>query len=583
MYFNKKGILSIIFLLAPIFLALVFQIKLTSKSWAQTIIPDASKTAFCTSNCETIKTEVCNLIGKSTLADSSYKLWYAASAEAAFEELVIEGSIPTLDKKQCTEISYNPNKNGVYKFQIFLNYSNQSKLNFTQPCSVSGCIFSTPTPTPIDIGLIQPDPLDIEVEQGSTEFAFTLASTWATGFTLYGYPTTYGSGINLTPVSGGMLAGSTLPVSLEVISTVPVGIYSGFQVLKNPALTGVELTFPVTVRVLPKATPTPTPLPTVTPTPNIWIDITQPNGGETLYSGDVYQIKWDNSSNVDMVTLGYKSCDSCLDWISGAYNIANTGSFAWTVNVGNTTNTQFKIYAIGYDVGVGSFSDTSDNWFTVLPKVTPTPSPTPITNETTFYMSSSSGSTIMVYTKDESGKVLGGVQVNDRTPSGSVYTQITDQTYGEAGWIGVQSGEHTVWLTTDRKLVNKTIGGDSWATTITYYLGEIVVPTPSPSSSPTPAPVSNETTVYLDKGDELAIYTKDQNGIALGNISVLVTQPSGDTLNNATDPKYGELIWYGLGQSGYYKIWLDTQLPIKQKNVLPDIYNTTVTYWLYSL
>lgn len=104
------------------------------------------------------------------------------------------------------------------------------------------------------------------------------------------------------------------------------------------------------------------------------VTITSPNGGENLTVGQVYRITWQSSPEIDMVTLGYKSCPSCLDWI--AYNIPNTGYYDWTVFVGNTINTQFTLEIIAYDTGVGSVVDYSDAAFTVLPAPTPTPLPT---------------------------------------------------------------------------------------------------------------------------------------------------------------------------------------------------------------
>lgn len=114
----------------------------------------------------------------------------------------------------------------------------------------------------------------------------------------------------------------------------------------------------------------------------MFLRVLQPNGGETLNVGSVYRITWDSTSDIDTVTIGYKGCDSCLSWI--ANNIANTGYYDWTVSVGNTLNTQFKIYIIGYDTGVGSISDVSDNNFTVLPPptVTPTFTATPTATQT---------------------------------------------------------------------------------------------------------------------------------------------------------------------------------------------------------
>ncbi len=73
-------------------------------------------------------------------------------------------------------------------------------------------------------------------------------------------------------------------------------------------------------------------------------------------------ITWD-SKNVDKVTLGYTSGPGRLDWI--ANNIPNTGSYDWTINVGNTTNTQFGIQITAYHTGVGSVTATTN--VTILP------------------------------------------------------------------------------------------------------------------------------------------------------------------------------------------------------------------------
>ena len=92
------------------------------------------------------------------------------------------------------------------------------------------------------------------------------------------------------------------------------------------------------------------------------VTIVSPNGGETLCKGQTYHIVW-NSTNVDKVSIGYSTGQGSLNWI--VTGISNTGSYDWNVNVGNTTNTQFKIYVLGYHTGVGSKDDYSDNYFTV--------------------------------------------------------------------------------------------------------------------------------------------------------------------------------------------------------------------------
>jgi predicted outer membrane repeat protein len=134
----------------------------------------------------------------------------------------------------------------------------------------------------------------------------------------------------------------------------------------------------VTASFTPTRTPTATFTPTATPTTAtpLSVRILQPNGGEVLTVGSIYRITWESSSNIGTVTLGYKDCASCLNWI--ANGIPNTGYYDWNVFVGNTTNTQFQIYILGSGAS-GSVSDVSDSNFTVLqptPTSTYTSSPT---------------------------------------------------------------------------------------------------------------------------------------------------------------------------------------------------------------
>ena len=72
--------------------------------------------------------------------------------------------------------------------------------------------------------------------------------------------------------------------------------------------------------------------------------VTSPNGGEVLFVGDTKTITWTSSSVIDKVSIGYSTGPGSLNWI--ANNIPNTNSYNWNVNVGNTTNTQFKIWMI---------------------------------------------------------------------------------------------------------------------------------------------------------------------------------------------------------------------------------------------
>src|SRR5688500_8698591 len=103
--------------------------------------------------------------------------------------------------------------------------------------------------------------------------------------------------------------------------------------------------------------------PSVIAAPARWLTLTSPNGGEVLSVGSVHRITWNSSANINMVAIGYMACSTCFNLI--AINIPNTGYYDWTVFVGSTTNTQYRILVIGYQTGAGLAADTSDSAFTV--------------------------------------------------------------------------------------------------------------------------------------------------------------------------------------------------------------------------
>ena len=123
------------------------------------------------------------------------------------------------------------------------------------------------------------------------------------------------------------------------------------------------------------------PPPSPTPTPTLWIKVTSPNGGEVITEGDVFRITWASSPSIDRVSIGYKACYSCLDWI--AFDTPNTGYYDWPVSVGYGTS-QYTIEITGYQTGIGSAIDTSDAPFTVvkLPTATPANTSTPLFTST---------------------------------------------------------------------------------------------------------------------------------------------------------------------------------------------------------
>ena len=115
--------------------------------------------------------------------------------------------------------------------------------------------------------------------------------------------------------------------------------------------------------------------------PSLWIKVTSPNGGEVITEGDVFRITWASSPSIDRVSIGYKACYSCLDWI--AFDTPNTGYYDWPVSVGYGTS-QYTIEITGYQTGIGSAIDTSDAPFTVvkLPTATPANTSTPLFTST---------------------------------------------------------------------------------------------------------------------------------------------------------------------------------------------------------
>jgi hypothetical protein len=133
---------------------------------------------------------------------------------------------------------------------------------------------ATPTPTPLavsmlEVGFADQGPIEVSIVPGQTVPVFTLTSISATQFGMYGYPTSYGPGINTTPASGGLYPGMSTLISIQAISTVPLGTYTGFQRVTAGGAYPYAL-IPVTVHVvesLPTATPTPTNTPTPVPTP----------------------------------------------------------------------------------------------------------------------------------------------------------------------------------------------------------------------------------------------------------------------------------------------------------------------------
>ncbi len=117
--------------------------------------------------------------------------------------------------------------------------------------------------------------------------------------------------------------------------------------------------------------------PSPSPTPLPFINLTSPNGGETLVTGDTAQITWNSSPNISTVNINYYN-NATSNTV--ATNVPNTGVFNWIVPaVPSGASNQFKIQISAYP-GI-YIEDYSQNYFYIV-AINPTtsPSPTPTSN-----------------------------------------------------------------------------------------------------------------------------------------------------------------------------------------------------------
>ncbi|MFA6250852.1 MAG: hypothetical protein WC686_05160 [Candidatus Shapirobacteria bacterium] len=136
----------------------------------------------------------------------------------------------------------------------------------------------TPTPSPVslkELGFSSVSPINITVKPGSKTQVFRLKSVMSAYFEFSGYPTSYGPGIQLTPSKAYMPVTTDYSIALEVLGSVPPGIYTGKQVVWSDRTKDgqpyAEIPFTVTVSTGPTPTlpdrrePTPTPTDRCTP------------------------------------------------------------------------------------------------------------------------------------------------------------------------------------------------------------------------------------------------------------------------------------------------------------------------------
>lgn len=117
------------------------------------------------------------------------------------------------------------------------------------------------------------------------------------------------------------------------------------------------------------------------------LNIGQPNGGETLKSGDAYQIFWTTSGNSPASVRLRLSTDGGLTFPTTlASNLINNGFYAWTVPT-ITTTTHARIKIEGFNQMLINSMDLSNADFTIQGTAPPaggTVQPPPPTQPTTY-------------------------------------------------------------------------------------------------------------------------------------------------------------------------------------------------------
>lgn len=208
------------------------------------------------------------------------------------------------------------------------------------------------------------------------------------------------------PVTASLVEGAAAaPVSFSVVPPLPRGLSGAFSTaactptcqttltLTTSAQTAVG-TSAITLRAAAwPVVRTRTLTLTRTPPPPS-LTVLDPNGGQTLTSGQTYRIRW-RSKLVDKVTIGYvigtepfvpivanlptpaPSAGGAGKFSTPAPVSANGEySYGWKINVGKRTlPTKAKIRITGYAAAGGSVTDESDGFLTVRQAPAPAPRP----------------------------------------------------------------------------------------------------------------------------------------------------------------------------------------------------------------
>ncbi|MFH1632003.1 MAG: carboxypeptidase-like regulatory domain-containing protein [bacterium] len=104
--------------------------------------------------------------------------------------------------------------------------------------------------------------------------------------------------------------------------------------------------------------------PTTPTTTTYSVTLSQPNGGEEMMPGDVYEILWSTGGTGTIAFINlYYSTDSGSSYTLIASNEGNDGRYEWTVPEVNTANARVKVE--GTDLMSALASDSSNSDFTI--------------------------------------------------------------------------------------------------------------------------------------------------------------------------------------------------------------------------
>jgi len=188
--------------------------------------------------------------------------------------------------------------------------------------------------------------------------------------------------------------------------------------------------------------------------------IIQPNGGETLWVGSDYTIRWTKQGSQSNSAWLMYSTTGTTNWIGIATVDANSGSYVW--NVPNTPSTTCRVRIMDTRDTMETAGDWSDNNFTIArtgfkgnmtsafipPVFALTNAPNPFKTSTTIRYSITTTSNVSVKIFDITGKEI--VKIKEgKLPAGSyIYTW-------NAG--NVAPGTYICKLTADNKTLIRNI------------------------------------------------------------------------------------------------------------------------------